>query len=76
MKLPPPLSWLWSAWKAFAEILGKVMSKIILTILWLVGFGIYAVILKIVMLFRREPAQDSYWIDIPPQEPGDLHRQF
>lgn len=77
MKLPPPLSWLWSAWKLFGNFLGKIMSKIILTILWVVGFGSYAVIHRIIVLFtpkKKEPA--TYWIDVPPVQPGDLHRQF
>ena len=50
---------------AFSHILGMIMSTIILTILWIVGFGIYAVILKIVTLparFRKSP--DSYWIGV------------
>ncbi len=77
MKLPPPLSWLWAAWKLFAEILGKIMSKIILTILWIVGFGTYGIILKCIWVFRRKPpTAASYWIDVPPAPPGDLHHQF
>ena len=74
MKLPPPLNWLWSGWMAFSHALGKVMSWIILTMLWIVGFGIYAIIGKIMMLFKRSPVKNSYWIDVPDQ--GDLRRQF
>ena len=77
MTLPPPLSWLWSAWKMFSEVLGKIMSKIILTILWIVGFGTYAIVLTFFRLFRRKsPPPASYWIDVPPAPPKNLHHQF
>ena len=76
MNLPPPLNWLYKGWMAFSHALGMVMSKIILTILWLVGFGIYGIILKIYKLFTsKNETKDSYWIDVS-QEQSDLHRQF
>ena len=62
---------------AFSHILGMIMSTIILTILWIVGFGIYAVILKIVTLparFRRSP--DSYWIDAKPASVEEMRYPF
>ncbi|MBI3331830.1 hypothetical protein HYZ99_02610, partial [Candidatus Peregrinibacteria bacterium] len=55
MNLPPPFSWLWSAWMAFSHALGMVMSKIILTILWVVGFGLYGIVLKVIGLFQKKP---------------------
>ncbi|MBI2636124.1 hypothetical protein HYW84_02245 [Candidatus Peregrinibacteria bacterium] len=77
MKIPPPFNWLWSAWKIFGAAVGKAMSKVILTILWIAGFGLYAIILKIMRLFaKKSRAPDTYWIDVPPPQPGDLHRQF
>ena len=77
MNLPPPFSWLWSTWKALGAAMGKVMSKIILTILWIVGFGMYGIIMKILRMFRRNASTPTtYWIDVPPVQPGDLHRQF
>ncbi len=78
MKLPPPFSWFYDAWMAFSHALGMVMSKIILTILWIVGFGTYGIILKIIKLFRSRasPCDDTYWIDVPPLPPDDLHHQF
>jgi hypothetical protein len=77
MKLPPPLSWLWAAWKKFGEILGKIMSKIILTVLWIVGFGLYGIIRKVAVLFmKKEGFKESYWVPATPPQPGDLHRQF
>ncbi len=77
MKLPPPLSWFYDAWMEFSKALGFIMSKIILTILWIIGFGTYGIILKIMKLFRKEKVtRDSYWIDVPPTPPDDLHHQF
>jgi hypothetical protein len=67
MQLPAPLRLLWNGWMTFSHILGNVMSKVILTMLWIVGFGTYAVILRIVAirkLFAKEP--ESYWIDVHP----------
>lgn len=75
MKLPPPLSWFTEAWMEFSRALGIVMSKIILTILWIVGFGGYAIVFKIVRALRRSTPAGSYWIDVPPDQ-DDLHRQF
>jgi hypothetical protein len=74
MTLPPPLSWLWNGWMAFSKILGRVMSAIILTILWFVGFGMYAMILKIGSLFKQKETLSTYWIDAFPDQ--DLKRQF
>lgn len=76
MTLPPPFSWFYDAWLEFSKALGMVMSKIILTILWIVGFGSYGIMRKIIFLFTTKNAsQDSYWIDVSKEE-GDLHRQF
>ncbi len=54
------------------------MSKIILTILWIVGFGIYALIFRCIRLFvkKAEAPADTFWIDVPALQPDDLHRQF
>lgn len=78
MKLPPPLSWFYEAWMEFSHVLGRIMSFIILTVLWIVGFGIYAIIAKLIGLFRRssETASASFWIEVAPLEPKHLLRQF
>jgi len=77
MTLPLPFRWLWTGWKMFGTAVGKVMSKIILTVLWIVGFGMYGILLKIIRLFvKKAHAPGTYWIDVPPAQPGDLHRQF
>ncbi len=76
-KLFPPISWIYALWKKFSHVLGIVMSFIILTILWIVGFGIYAVILKIITLpkrFQKEP--HTYWIDSEPVTIESMERQF
>lgn len=75
MPLPPPLSWFYDAWMEFSKALGMVMSWIILTILWIVGFGAYAIVMKVMKLFtKRTMPPSSYWIDASPET--DLRRQF
>ena len=74
MNLPPPLSWFYEAWLEFSRVLGMIMSWIILTILWIVGFGIYGVIRKIIRIFIKEPVRQTYWLDAA--QDTDLHRQF
>lgn len=53
------------------------MSTIILTILWIVGFGIYAIILKIISiptLFRKKP--ETYWINVKPETAETMKYPF
>ena len=76
-KLFPPISWIYAVWKKFSHILGIVMSFIILTILWIVGFGIYALILKVITLpkrFAKEP--NTFWIDVEPTTNESMAHQF
>lgn len=76
MNLPPPLSWLYRGWMAFSHVLGMIMSKVILTVLWIVGFGFYAIVLQCIRLVKREPPKQSYW-EVPPEEfEGRLKYQF
>lgn len=76
MNLPPPFSWLYRGWMAFSHVLGMIMSAIILTILWIVGFGFYAIALKVANLMKRKQPKPSYW-EIPPEEfEGRLKYQF
>ena len=77
MKLPMPLSWLYDAWMEFSRALGMVMSKIVMTLFWVVGFGIYGIIRKISLLFvGKAVAPETFWIDVPPTKADDLHHQF
>jgi len=76
MKLPAPLRWIRDGWMAFSHLLGLIMSKIILTIVWIVLFSIYGVIQKIISLLRPEKPQASYWVDPPAEAPDALRHQF
>ncbi|OGJ56325.1 hypothetical protein A3D88_01545 [Candidatus Peribacteria bacterium RIFCSPHIGHO2_02_FULL_52_16] len=76
MNLPPPFNWLYKAWMAFSHALGMVMSKIILTILWLTAFTIYAVCIKIGALFQKKTKPDSYWVDAQPDFKDSMKYQF
>ncbi|MDD5026170.1 MAG: hypothetical protein PHH13_02215 [Candidatus Peribacteraceae bacterium] len=76
MKLPAPLRWIRDGWMAFSHLLGLIMSKIILTIVWLTLFTIYGVIRKITDLFSSEKWQESYWVDPPAEAPDALRHQF
>ena len=76
-RLPTPLKYSYAVWKKFAHVLGIIMSFLILTILWIVGFGIYAIAIKVITLpkrFRGEP--DSYWIDTEPTSLESMKHQF
>lgn len=63
-------------WKRFAEALGRVMSWIILSILWIVGFGIYAIVLKTMNTFKSQQKPISYWVDPPQDFPNSMKYQF
>ena len=76
MKLPPPLSWFYDAWMEFSHVLGRIMSTIILTVLWIVGFGTYAVVLKIMRLIRPENATGSTWVDAAPLDADHFKQPF
>lgn len=66
---------LYRAWMGFSHILGRIMSTILITILWIVVFGIYAIILKVMRLFARKTSNETYWIDIS-KESTDMRYQF
>lgn len=76
MYLPSPLNWLWVLWKKFAELLGRVMSSLILTVLWVIGFGAYAIMLKIANIFTSHKKPKTYWVDPPPDFPKSMKYQF
>lgn len=62
------------AWMKFSHALGIVMSKIILTVLWIVGFGSYAIAWKIAHVFKRKK-KDTYWKAIS-NEKNDMKYPF
>ena len=75
--LPPPISWLFTGWKKFSHCLGIVMSTIILTLLWVFGFGVYAVIIKIITFPKRFASEpNSYWIAVEPSTKESMQHQF
>ena len=77
MKLPPPLSWFYEAWMEFSKTIGMIMSKMIVTVLWIIGLGIYAIVRRILLLFvQKSEAPGSSWIDVEPVKQDDLHHQF
>ena len=76
-RLPAPIKILYGLWKKFAHVLGVIMSFLILTILWVVGFGVYAIVLKVITLpnrFRSKP--NSYWIECEPTTLDSMKNQF
>ncbi len=53
------------------------MSFLILTVLWIIGFGIYAIITKIVTFPSRcKPDPKSYWINCEPTTVESMKHQF
>ncbi|MDA0375825.1 MAG: hypothetical protein O3A80_00750 [bacterium] len=76
-KLFPPISWIYALWKKFSHVLGIVMSFLILTALWIVGFGTYAIVIRIITLPKRfAPKPDTYWINVEPTTVESMKRQF
>lgn len=71
-----PLQLAWRGWMAFSHALGLVMSTIVLTLLWIVGFGSYAIAFRIACICKRSVVQTSYWNTSLPQRREDLLRQF
>lgn len=75
MTVPKPLRTAYDLWMRFAHVLGRIMSFILLTILWLTIFALYAVVIKLVHLFRKKSPSETYWIDVST-ESSDLRHQF
>jgi uncharacterized membrane protein (DUF373 family) len=65
MRIPKPLKPIVDAWMAFSRALGKVMSFILLTVVWVVVFGIYGIVLKIIRLFQQEDSSSTWKEPIP-----------
>jgi hypothetical protein len=66
---------LYRGWMAFSHVLGRIMSTILLTILWVIVFGAYAIVLKIIRLFSKTPPPNTYWIDVS-KDNTDMQYQF
>lgn len=76
ISLPSPLRWLWEGWKRVSRAIGIAMSFIVLTVLWIVAFGLYALVMKCGKLFRRTPLPATYWRDVDPDYPESLSHGF
>lgn len=76
MSLPPWLRRVKDAWMKVSHLIGLVMSRILLTVLWLTVFSFYALVLRIAMLFKGRQEEAPRWIPVPPAEPDALRHQF
>jgi hypothetical protein len=56
-------------WMTFAHTLGWVNSRILLTALYIIVIGPYAVARGVGSLFRRSPSRTSYWLPRAHEEP-------
>lgn len=52
---------LYDAWMTFAHVLGWINGRIILTALYVVVIGPYAVVRRIGLVFTRRSAPSTYW---------------
>lgn len=76
-KLPPPISWIYALWEKFSHVLGIIMNFLILTALWIIGFGTYAIVTRIITLPKRfAPKPDTYWINVEPTTVESMKHQF
>ncbi len=75
MTIPKPLKPLYDAWMAVSHFIGLIMSSVMLSIIWVVVFGAYAVIIKTVGLFGAKRRTGSYWADVSG-EVSDFQHQF
>lgn len=73
-RLPPPISWIYAVWKKFSHAFGRMMSWLILTILWLVGFGAYAIVRKCAGIFRSKPT--TGWHVLPPEPSESIMQPY
>ena len=70
---------LYKYWMSFASFVGHVNSKIIFTLLFIVVFGVYALVIRFFSIFKRQPIYKvSYWQKKKYIEPTieNLRRQF
>ena len=75
MKLPKWLQRVKDVWMAISRAIGFVVSKILLTILWTIVFGLYNLVYRIgkgVGIIKKPDG----WLDTPAEFEGSLYRQF
>ena len=56
--------------------IGLVMSAVVLTILWVVIFGIYAILTKLLRTIGVMKSVPTGWQDCPSEPPENVHYQF
>lgn len=69
---------IWQGWKIFARTLGRINSKILLTVFFFLILGPIALIRKIVFLFKPRPAHATFWLkkEIKEEKLEDFYRPF
>ncbi len=75
MKIPAPLKLLYDWWMKLSRAIGLVVSSVLLTVLWGIGFGAYAIAFKVMRLFTKKTQIQSTWVT-PPEEESELSNQF
>jgi len=77
--IPRVLTWFYKAWVKFGELIGGVISKIILLILFYGLFTPISIALKILrkdLLHKKlDKKAESYWL-VRTMQPGSLKKQF
>lgn len=77
--MPRVLTWFYKIWVKFGELIGGVISKIILLILFYGLFTPISIVLKVLrkdLLHKKlDKKSQSYWLDRTMQ-PGSLKKQF
>ncbi len=71
MPLPRCFIILKNSWMKVSHFIGRVMSFILLTVLWIIMFGLYSIIWKITSLFKKSP-YTTHWKPSPTTDAGHL----
>lgn len=72
------LSSLKEYWLQFAEILNKIMSTLIFTVIYIVGIGLYAIAFRLKQITKITEKKEAFWL-AKEQKPWTLEmarRQF
>lgn len=56
--------------------MGIVVSAVVLSVLWGVVFGLYAVGRRCAMVLKRPGKTETYWKPVPPDYPNSLDHGF
>lgn len=69
---------LWAGWKWFALKIGRVNSMVVLTILYFILLGPFALLRKLFALRLKHTTKDSYWQEYPPvnNTPDGVRKQY